>query len=119
MSRNDLQVFIYDPSTSCLWLISHFEIETDLDLKYSLNPKETTRILKGLYRVCNGEEPDEVISVMKLFDDITELSIETIYKSYKWIWGQEDCNYPSGEGRWLSMNYYLDKYKIKKEDLSL
>jgi len=22
---------------------------------------------------------------------------------YKWIWGQEDCNYPDGEGRDISM----------------
>jgi len=26
-----------------------------------------------------------------------------LLKAYKWIWGQEDCNYPEGEGREMSM----------------
>jgi len=28
---------------------------------------------------------------------------EVLLKAYKWIWGQEDCNYPEGEGRERSM----------------
>lgn len=29
-------------------------------------------------------------------------SPEILLKAYKWIWGQEDCNYPSGKGRAMS-----------------
>jgi len=42
-----------------------------------------------------------------------------LLKVYKWIWGQEDVNYPNGEGRWLSMNALIElKEKIlnKKVD---
>lgn len=45
--------------------------------------------------------------------DIIGLEAETILKVYKWIWGQEDCNYPNGEGRWLSMNNILEYFKNK------
>lgn len=116
MSKNDLQVFIYNPNSSNLWLISHNEILEDLDLKFSISPEKTMKIIKGLYRVCSGEEPDVVISYLKIVDDLTDLKVETLYKSYKWIWGQEDCNYPNGEGRWLSMNSILERYKMTKED---
>jgi len=33
---------------------------------------------------------------------------ETLLKAYKWIWGQEDCNYPNGEGRWMSMKGLIE-----------
>ena len=29
-------------------------------------------------------------------------SPEVLLKAYKWIWGQEDCNYPEGKGRTMS-----------------
>jgi len=34
--------------------------------------------------------------------------IEILLKSYKWIWGQEDVNYPNGEGRDMSMKSILE-----------
>ena len=46
-------------------------------------------------------------------DDLVGIDPETILKAYKWIWGQEDCNYPNGQGRWLSMNNIIKTFKIK------
>lgn len=116
MSKNDLQVFIYNPQTSNLWLISHKEISEDLSSKFSISQEKTLTIIKGLYRVCSGEEPDDVISSLKINDDLTDLKVETIYKTYKWIWGQEDCNYPNKKGRWLSMEDILKDFHLSEED---
>ena len=101
LARNDFMVFIYYPETKKLWLISHKEIKDDLDLKYSIDKKNTELIIQGLYRVCTGEEPDNVITDMNLTDikeanETIGLHIETLLKVYKWIWGQEDCNYSTG-----------------------
>lgn len=30
--------------------------------------------------------------------------------------GQEDCNYPTKAGRWLSMNGLLDRYNMDIDD---
>ena len=46
-------------------------------------------------------------------DELEGIDAETILKAYKWIWGQEDCNYPKGQGRWLSMNNILEAFEIK------
>ena len=112
LARNDYMVFIYNPFEKSLWLISHDEIKEDLQYKYNVDPDCTKEIILGLYRVCQGHEPDVVLSNIKKQIDVG-LTPETIYKVYKWIWGQEDCNYPTGEGRWLSMNGLLDHFKMK------
>ena len=48
--------------------------------------------------------------------DTVGIPVETILKAYKWIWGQEDCNYPTKAGRWLSMNALLDRFGLISED---
>ena len=52
-------------------------------------------------KVYNGEEPEDVLKTIKLVNPIGE-SPEVLLKVYKWIWGQEDCNYPRGKGRAMS-----------------
>jgi hypothetical protein len=48
-------------------------------------------------------------------DDLPGEHIEVLLKSYKWIWGQEDVNYPTGEGRDMSMKGILKlKSRIQK-----
>ena len=116
LSRDDFMVFIYNPEEESLWLISHAEITEDIIIKYEDNKAKTLLLLKGLYRVCCGEEPDDVISDLALCDTVG-ISVETILKVYKWIWGQEDCNYPTKEGRWLSMHGLMERFEISKEDL--
>lgn len=112
LSRNDFMVFIYSPDNEGLWLISHNEILEDLRLKYQTNKKETENLIYGLLDVCKGAEPDNVISNRNL-KNINGLEIEKLLKVYKWIWGQEDCNYPNAEGRWLSMNAILKEFNLQ------
>lgn len=114
LSRNDFMVFIYSPDNEGLWLISHNEILEDLRLKFQTNQNETENLIYGLLDVCNGYEPDDVINNRNL-KNINGLETEKLLKVYKWIWGQEDCNYPNAEGRWLSMNAILSEFELKKE----
>ena len=114
LSRNDFMVFIYSPDNEGLLLISHPEILEDLKLKYQADKKETENIIYGLLDVCNGLEPDNVIINRKL-KNINGIETEKLLKVYKWIWGQEDCNYPTAEGRWLSMNAILAEFNLKKD----
>ena len=116
LQHNDFMVFIYNPSEESLWLISHDEIKNDLIEKYQNHKEKALLVIKSLYAVCNGEEPDNVIN--KLHPSSTVgLPIDTILKVYKWIWGQEDCNYPNQKGRWLSMDAILNEFKLTKEDV--
>lgn len=111
IKREDFMVWIYNPEDSTLWLISHKDISKDLEEKGKIAPEETIKIIEALERVFNGEEPDEVIGSMALNNPSGELP-ELLLKAYKWIWGQEDCNYPDGEGREMSMKGIL---KLKEQ----
>lgn len=115
LSRNDFMVFIYTPRENTLWLISHKELLEDLEEKFAQDEMQAILLIKGLYHVCCGEEPDNVIAKLQLKDTVG-IPVETILKVYKWIWGQEDCNYPTKQGRWLSMNGLLERFGVKKED---
>jgi len=100
--REDFMVWVYNPSDSTLWLISHKDIYNDLEEKGRVNPLETVKIIDALERVFNGEEPNDILKTMGLNNPTGEPP-EVLLKAYKWIWGQEDCNYPEGEGRKMSM----------------
>jgi hypothetical protein len=105
VKREDFMVWVYDPSNLTLWLISHKDIYEDLEQKGLNDPKKTVRMIDALDRVCKGEEPGEVLKSSKLAEiDIGGERLEVLLKAYKWIWGQEDCNYPDGEGREMSMS---------------
>jgi len=101
VKREDFMIWIYNPDDLTLWLISHKDIYADLEEKAKVNQKETIEIINALERVFNGEEPVDVLKSVKLKNPIGELP-EALLKAYKWIWGQEDCNYPSGKGRLMS-----------------
>lgn len=102
--REDFMVWVHNPSNGSCWLISHKNIFDDLEAKGGKDPKETLRIIEGLEKVFSGEEPDDVLNSVSpsICNPIGELP-EVLFKAYKWIWGQEDCNYPNGEGREMSM----------------
>lgn len=117
LSRDDFMVFICNPDEESLWLISHGEISDDIAKKYEHDNKSAMLLIEALYRVCCGEEPDHVIQKMRL-EDTVGIPVEAILKVYKWIWGQEDCNYPSKAGRWLSMNALLDRFGLQAEDFT-
>lgn len=99
--REDFMVWIYHPGEGALWLISHKDIYQDLEAKGEANSEETIKIIDALERVFNGEEPDEVLKAATL-KNLTGEPPEVLLKAYKWIWGQEDCNYPDGKGRFMS-----------------
>lgn len=116
LSRDDFMVFIFNPCEQSLWLISHSEIIDDITYKYNYDEREALLLIEGLYNVCCGDEPGDVIDRLQIRDTIG-LPVETILKVYKWIWGQEDCNYPTKAGRWLSMNDLLDRFRVNIEDI--
>ncbi len=59
------------------------------------------QLLKAFKRVYNGEDPDDVLKEINL-RTTTDDNPEALLKAYKWIWGQEDVNYPTGKGRAMS-----------------
>lgn len=115
ISRNDLMVFIYDPEAETLWLISHSEILDDLLQKKEYDEASARNLVRGLFSVCRGNDPMVVIEMLHLHDTVG-LPVETTLKVYKWIWGQEDCNYPNQKGRWLSMDGILEQFNMSHDD---
>ena len=114
VKREDFMVWIYNPSDLTLWLITHKNVSDDLEEKGKMDPMETIKILDAFERVYNGEEPDAVLSTMNLSSPSGEPP-ESLIKAYKWIWGQEDCNYPDGKGRAMSWEGWkkVDKNWVK------
>ena len=104
--KEDILVFIYNPQTSELWQISHGQILEDITNKCNKDKTKGKSLILLLKRVLNGEDPDDFIDeILQLrFDDGEQP--EELIKAYKWIWGQEDVNYPNGEGRYLSWEQY-------------
>ena len=99
--KEDFFVFIYDPEAQTLWQITHKQIYDDILEKSKKNPEETVKILKAFEKVYNGEDPDDILKSASLKKTDGE-NPEALLKAYKWIWGQEDVNYPTGKGRAMS-----------------
>ncbi|OIO75903.1 MAG: hypothetical protein AUJ85_01775 [Elusimicrobia bacterium CG1_02_37_114] len=97
----DYMVWIYNPVKKTLWRISHKDIYKDLEDKGRNNPEDTVKIICGLERVYKGEEPENVLKENEYNYTCGEKP-EVLFKAYKWIWGQEDINYPKGFGRRMS-----------------
>ncbi|MFQ7317453.1 MAG: hypothetical protein ACLRO0_01625, partial [Massilimicrobiota timonensis] len=89
------------------------EISDDIERKYELDRRNAEMLIEALYRVCCGFEPDFVLQRIPVEDSVG-IPVETILKVYKWIWGQEDCNYPTKEGRWLSMHALLERFGLNE-----
>ncbi|KAB2837341.1 MAG: hypothetical protein F9K45_12940 [Melioribacteraceae bacterium] len=106
IKKEDFMVFVYEPNGETLWLISHNDIYNDLELKGQTDVNSTIEIINALERVYNGEEPDEIIKSITLINPCGE-EPEVLLKAYKWIWGQEDVNYPTGKGRSMSFENIL------------
>ncbi len=117
-ASDDFMVYIHDVSDGSLWLISHDEIKNDLRVKRSRDARNAELIVKALYNVCLGKDPDAVLAYLSP-DDCCGIPVETLLKVYKWIWGQEDCNYPEHQGRWMSMRGILKEFDIVEKDIEL
>lgn len=118
MRKEDFFVFIYSPSEQSLWQITHKQILEDLTQKAGADRIATIDILKAFEKVYKGEEPDDVLQAVRLNNPIGE-NPEALLKAYKWIWGQEDVNYPTGQGRgmsWEGINALLQKLIAQQEE---
>ena len=100
--KEDFLVFILNPADSALWQISHKQIFDDVKAKSEVCPNETKQLLDLFEKVLNGADPEDLMEeINELHFDIGE-SPEALLKVYKWIWGQEDVNYPGKKGRFYS-----------------
>ncbi|MBP8945579.1 MAG: hypothetical protein KBG25_06765 [Paludibacteraceae bacterium] len=112
--KEDFLVFIYNPKENSLWQISHKQIFDDIVEKSNENKSLTIALIDLMERTLNGQEPNDFIEEISKLNFITGETPETLIKSYKWIWGQEDVNYPNGEGRlmsWRSFEELREKLK--------
>jgi hypothetical protein len=110
LQPNDYMVWIYDEERQDRWRISHSEIYEDIKTKLAANPTLASVFVDKLHEVCNGAEPNDMQldSLRGQFATLPGFPAELVLKTYKWIWGQEDCNYPNGKGRRLSMDPILE-----------
>lgn len=99
--KEDFFVFIYNPNEQTLWQITHKQIYEDLVEKAKNDREQTISILRAFEKVYNGEEPDSVLKEITL-STLSGENPEALIKAYKWMWGQEDVNYPTGKGRAMS-----------------
>jgi len=114
IKREDFMVWIYNEKERSLWLISHKNIFEDLEEKAKCSNEDTIKIIDALEKVYNGEDPDDILKDIEIKNPCGEAP-ELLLKAYKWIWGQEDCNYPTGEGRNMSMKIIKElKDRLKK-----
>lgn len=102
MSKEDFLVFIYTPESEELWQISHNQILEDLNGKAEENPSETKHLIDVFEKVLNGTDPSDILDEINSFKFVSGENVEALLKAYKWIWGQEDVNYPNGKGRMMS-----------------
>jgi hypothetical protein len=100
--KEDFFVFIYNPKEQTLWQISHKQIYDYLvEKSQHVIKSEAIQLLKAFERVYNGDDPNDFLKDLNLSVPIGE-NPEALIKAYKWIWGQEDVNYPTGKGRAMS-----------------
>jgi hypothetical protein len=106
--KEDFLVFIYNQEVNSLWQISHKQIFEDVEQKSIESKSETIKLINLLERTLNGEEPNDFIEEIQKLNFNCGESPETLIKVYKWIWGQEDVNYPAGEGRLMSWHSFVE-----------
>lgn len=106
LAKEDFFVFLYDTKENSLWQISHAQILEDIEVKIQENKDEAKKFLSLLKRIYNGEEPNNFIDEIRQLHFSSGETPEALIKVYKWIWGQEDVNYPNGKGRQMSWETY-------------
>ncbi|HOF15501.1 MAG TPA: hypothetical protein PLF32_02665 [Bacteroidales bacterium] len=106
--KEDFLVFIYNPKENTLWQISHKQIFNDIVEKSNENKLLTIKLIDLMERTLNGQEPNDFIQEISELNFTTGETPETLVKVYKWIWGQEDVNYPNSEGRLMSWHSFIE-----------
>lgn len=85
--------------------LSYGDLGKDWIKKIRKDPEETLKILEALKLVLDGKEPNDILKTTK-FNNISGYSTELLLKFYKWLYIQEDLNYPNGMGRMSIENGY-------------
>lgn len=106
--KEDIQVFIFNPSDNSFWQISHDQIIEDVRTKVVEDKALGKKLLDFLERTYNGEEPEDFINDIRSLNFQMGEAPEALIKAYKWIWGQEDVNYPTKAGRALSWQSFQE-----------
>ena len=109
--KEDILVFIFNPTNNSLWQISHQQILDDITAKCKEDKVQGRVLIDLLERTLNGEEPNDFIGEILSLSFQSGEKPEELIKAYKWIWGQEDVNYPNGEGRYMSWRVYQELLK--------
>ena len=104
IKKDDFFVFIFTPPDQ-LWQITHGQIYEDLKEKSKSNPNHAIKVLKALEEVYNGKELDNKIFAKLDSKDHSGETAEALIKAYKWIWGQEDVNYPPPKYKGRTMSW--------------
>lgn len=112
--KEDIQVFIYDPKDNSLWQITHSQIIEDVRNKFAEDKEQGILLFTLFEKTYKGEEPEDFIDKINSLTFHSGESAEVLIKAYKWIWGQEDVNYPKKLGRALSWEAFV---KAKKDIL--
>lgn len=112
--KEDFLVFKYNPKENLLWQISHKQIFDDVLEKSKENESLTIKLIDLMEKTLNGQEPNDFINEILNLNFTTGETPETLIKVYKWIWGQEDVNYPNGEGRLMSWHSFEELRKKLK-----
>ncbi len=100
--KEDFLVFVYNPQENSLWQISHKQILEDIREKSKENRLATIQLIDLMEKTLQGEEPNDFLQAILDLKFQGGETPEMLIKVYKWIWGQEDVNYPNGEGRFMS-----------------
>jgi len=106
-SADDIMVWVYEGEGGTHWRPSHKQIYNDLEQKIRFDKQKGLAVMEALERVCRGEDPEDILTKNSLLgENLPGLPVDLILKAYKWIWGQEDCNYPPPrfQGRKMSMD---------------
>lgn len=110
--KEDIMVFIFDPTDNSLWQISHDQILEDVKAKVNEDKEQGRLLLTYLERTYKGEDPEDFIEEIRTLSFTSGEAPEALIKAYKWIWGQEDVNYPTRAGRalsWKSFQALIEK----------
>lgn len=104
IKREDYMVWIQNSSENTMWLVSFKNIWDDMREKTIDYPGYTLHLIDSIERVYNGEDPDDFINEVQ--DSPCGETTEFYLKFFKWLFGEEDCNYPTREGRDRSMKSF-------------
>jgi len=118
-SADDIMVWVYEGPMGSHWRPSHKLIQEDIKHKLSFHREKGLEVLEALQKVYEGEDPDDILAQNPhLGENLPGLPVDLILKAYKWIWVQEDCNYPPPkyQGRKMSMDELI---KLKNPEFSL